>query len=801
MKQIVLKNKAVLIVFAVFLLLVVVLFRDFLFSSAMLYSSDQLQGLDSRIWTKTAFEHGQFPTWFGSRLSGMPSIDASFGDAMYPPSILLTALFPISKALGLKLVIHVFLAGVLFFFLLRRGFGLPVWASAVGGGLFMLNPQFVSHVYPGHDGKMFVIALLPLLVWRMLELLEKPTLKNGGLLSLVLGLSLLAWHVQMTYFTLWGLFFIWLLWLIKNYVEQRSIAPLIPRVGLFWIAVFLGLGIGFIQLYPNMAFVNEAMSMRGVDRGYEYAASWSLHWPELFSVWIPDFVRHSVGTNTYWSLNPFKLNSEYPGAMALLLGILAVVSKPTYWRFFWVGVSVFAIGYAMGDNSFIWRISYELIPGVDKFRAASMIMFWFSFSWCVLAAFLLADVCNGSLFNQTESSKNRWKKGLLIAVAAIFGLCLLFSNQGAAWGIISALQPQVLSKEHIFAANFNLFLKGLWLWFVLCAGVLITLFLYVNGRVSARTFCIVVAAVSVVDLFRVNADFIKTVDPKPIFSTPPEVAALQPSMDEDPFRVMVFPGTFGQENAAGIHHLEQVGGFHDNELIWYRRYRGNESRNYLAPLLQTDASGQARLDVNKLSKGTALLNLAGVRYFLIGQGGKIYTIKNNNALGRVHFVPEWEVVDSATVMQRLLDPHHPYSRLALLHEPLPQLDSKTQLSSESFSSDTTATGTASIQATFQRYTPNYRKARITVPRDGVLRFSEVFYPGWEMRIDGEIVDIVKSDGTWMAAAVKKGEHTIEMRPKSLYAGFGLQISILSLVLVLAPFGFSAVRRKIKKGKE
>ena len=51
----------------------------------------------------------------------------------------------------------------------------------------MLNPSFVSYL-SRHDGKMYVIAWLPFIIWRMKSLVEFP-LFNASLLSFGLGMS------------------------------------------------------------------------------------------------------------------------------------------------------------------------------------------------------------------------------------------------------------------------------------------------------------------------------------------------------------------------------------------------------------------------------------------------------------------------------------------------------------------------------------------------------------------------------------------------------------------------------------
>ena len=148
---------------AVMALLVLALFGQFLFSDKMLFSSDQMSGFDARVFFKMSLEKfHQFPMWINSRLGGMPTIDAMFGDALYLPSILCQLIMSVPRAIGMKMVLHVLLAGIFFFLMLSKGFRMSPLIAGAGALFYMFNPQFVSHIYPGHDGKMFVIAWLPL---------------------------------------------------------------------------------------------------------------------------------------------------------------------------------------------------------------------------------------------------------------------------------------------------------------------------------------------------------------------------------------------------------------------------------------------------------------------------------------------------------------------------------------------------------------------------------------------------------------------------------------------------------------
>lgn len=734
-------------------ILTIVVFSQFFLSNQMLYSSDQIGGFDARVFYKDALvKFHQFPFWFSSRLGGMPSIDASFGDAMYPFSFIASSLFSIARAISIKMIFHVFLAGVFFFLMLRKGFGISPLVSLTGAIFYMLNPEFFSHIYPGHDGKMFVIAWLPFSIWRLKALMDKPSLLNVTLLSVGIGMSLLSSHIQMTYFVLWGMFFYWIIALVIAVKKKTGRKVIGMSVG-FWCALFLGIGIALIQFLPTYLYVQHAYSVRGVERGFTFASSWSLHWPEFFSMWVPEFGNT---LDYYWGQNPFKLNSEYAGAMAILLGALAIISKPTMWRIFWGSVAAFSILFSLGAHTPIFHIAYYIIPGVKKFRACSMIMFWFSFSTILLASLTLKDIFKGKFSSLSESAAGKWTKGITIVIISCAAVTMLFSTQSFVGGLFSSVLAET-GKQNVFDVNFSKkFVPFLWLWFFFVATVLVSLIYVIRGKLKPSVFVVIVLIIGVIDLLRVDMQFVKLFDPAPYFKTEPALLPLQAEMKRAPFRCFSLPGALPQ-NGEGIHGLEGVNGFHDNELRWYREYRGEQDMNYLKSIVDVDPKGQAFLSIDKLSAGSPLLNIANVKYMLVRSQNDLVAIENKNALGRVSFCKNYIVLDSTKILQSLVDGSYDYrNTVALEKEP----ESSSQLKGQSNPSEPLVTK-------WDKYTPNFRKLSVKTPADGFLRISEVYYPGWEIRVDGKKQLILKADLAWMAVRIPQGTHTVEIISHSM----------------------------------
>jgi hypothetical protein len=768
-------------------LLSVIVFSGFFFSDKMLYSSDQMAGLDAKVFMKTSIlDHHQFPFWFNSRLGGMPTIDALFGDAFYIPAQIINMVFPVDRSIGLKMILHIFLAGLFFFLMLYRGFGASLPIAFVGGILYMFNPEFFSHIYPGHDGKMYVIALVPFMVWRLKALVDIPTLLNATFLGLGIGMALLTSQVQITYFTLWGLF-AYAVFAVVLQLREKEIRRGVHIGAFFSVAVLIGLGIGLIQLYPSFMYVRDAFSVRGVDRGFEYAASWSLHWPEFFSLWIPEFGNT---LENYWGGNPFKLNSEYAGGIVLVLAVFALIRKPKPWRFLWAGIALFAVLYSLGAHTPVFKAAYYLIPGVKKFRACSMIMFWYSFGVILLGLLFLKDMLKGDLSGFSETIRKKWSKGILIGLTVCGAVALLFSLKGfvSALPFLASLDTQ---KQQVFDTNFSRnFVPMLWLWFLFIAATMLSIWGVVNGKLKPHYALAIIGILCTIDILRDDAQFIKYIDSRPYFYDEPAIQKLKSEMSDAPFRVFSLPGALPQ-NGEGIHGLEGISGFHDNELRWYREFRGDQDRNYFDQMLGFTADGGAYLKADRIDQGNPFLNCANARFLLARNGNELMAIENKNAFGRVSFAPRYIVLDSSQVIAKMLNQSYDYkTTVAFFKEPT--------MKPASIQADTLASETLPFSAKWKRYTPNERTVTVVAPQDGFLRISEVFYPGWKVTVDQKPAEVLRADLAWMAVYVPKGEHKVTLRAQSLYFSKAAWITFPLILMLCIYWSVVAIFRKRKE---
>ncbi|MCL2183595.1 MAG: YfhO family protein [Chitinispirillia bacterium] len=812
-----------LICVAAFFVIVTIIFSQFIFSGDMLTASDQMSAVGVRQYLSVSLtKYGQMPMWEAGRLGGMPTVDAVYGDAFYPVTGVLRPFLPAYRFFGFTMILHIFLAGVFFFFMLRRSFGAARITAFAGALFYMLSPQFVSLVSPGHDGKMFVIAWLPFVIWRLRSLMAVPVLRNAGLLAVGVAAMVLTSHMQLTYFVCMGIFLYWAADLVKGIAAKEDKKRVAFKAAYFWAGVFTGIGVACVMIYPSYMFLRDAFSVRGVDRGFEFAASWSMNWAEFFSLWVYEFGN---SLQYYWGKNFFKLNTEYAGAIPLLLAFLAVASKPkSFWRIFWAGIAVLAVLYALGANTPFFTAAYHIIPGVKRFRAPSMIMFWFSFATALMAAFFIKDLLS-KRFEIFGRQQQRWTAGLWAALGGVTLLTILFSVESVAASFAAPMMGGG-DADRVFAANFKQkFIPALWLWWLFVVVTLGMLIAVVNGKVRGSTLVYALIIMGTIDMVKVNGQFIKVESPwKYYYRDDAALRELKAGHEKVPFRVFSLPRTFATENQEAFYGLEGVGGFHDNELNCYRAFRGDQrDLQYLADIAEISRDGNMRLSRERIEGNTPFLDLAGVNYILMASGsGGISKIKNPTSLGRLSYAADYVVMEEDNIISALRREEYNYrTTAALLEEPeLPFTrgesvpapvagvdDNAGGIDNDSAGVDTNvntndiAAGEKHLKVEWKKYTPNKRVASVTMPADGFLRISEVYYPGWRIEVDGAPVKYYRADMAWMAVPLKAGSYEVVMMPKSLYLGGAMKISaIFTVILALMLFVGLVRGKRVAGGK-
>src|SRR5688572_3658938 len=285
--------------------------------------SDQyIAGYAFREFAAATLRAGEgFPLWNPYLFGGMPYIAAMHGDIFYP-TFLLRLVLPTDVAMTWGFIIHLFLAGIFTFGFLRAT-GYSFAGSLAGGLAYMMGGQIASYVSPGHDGKLFVSALLPLALWMLYRGIRGGRASRWGALALIVGLAVLSPHPQLLQYMLLASG-AYALFLGFAGLDGVRLAPIVAvkRLAAALAAVVVGLAIGAVQYLPVREYVAWSPRAGGLA---DYAVATSYAWPtkELFDVYLPQFAGM---IDAYWGENAIHLHSDYVGVAVLVLAGAAFLS-------------------------------------------------------------------------------------------------------------------------------------------------------------------------------------------------------------------------------------------------------------------------------------------------------------------------------------------------------------------------------------------------------------------------------------------------------------------------------------------
>ncbi|MEN8145806.1 MAG: hypothetical protein ABFS14_12755, partial [Gemmatimonadota bacterium] len=713
-------------------LLSILFYSVFVFDgSGMLFGTDMLdQAYQLRQFGVEEIRSGRgFPLWNPFLNGGLPFLAILPGPAFYPTSLLYLVM-PLYRAIGWTFVLHTALAGV-FAYLAARSLSLGRWAAAVTGLAFMFTGFVVSLLYGGHDGRMFGMVLIPL-AFMLLE----HGLRSGRIgwflgLGTVVALQIFTPHVQVMYFSS----------LCLTLYAAMRIAGVARADGgrpqALWLAGFFGLafvvaaGLGAAQLLSTWSILD--IGVRGtVESGYEFASSWALPPQELSALFLPDLLG-SLGM--YWGSNPFKLHTEYLGAVPLALALVALsgVRRDPRVRSCAI-ISAVCVLFALGAATPLHRLTYHIIPMISSFRAPSMMLGPGAFFVALLAGLGWQRVVDARAGGGT-SLPWRW-----IWVAAspllLFGLAAALSPEGLQRWFLNGFFPRGWSRLPSAELASQLQVGG---WFLL-AGVAGSLAVG-QGVTQKRIPSAAVAGVLlllVIDLWRVDVRYLDVRDPVAEFASDPAIEFMQANLrpGERAFQPQLPQGgrTYGQ-NELMLHDIPSVTGVLNFRLRWFDELAGGVGyQNVLRPTMWT------LFDIRYLTLPVPVESdlLTPVAQ---APGVHVYEVVNDlpHAFFPASVVAEREEAQAIAFTLGLEDP----LGLAVV---------------QAGQAPVAGQGRAEISALgLDRI-----ELDVEATVGGLLFVSEIFHPAWEARVNGEPAEILRTNGAFRGVVVPAGSSSVEM---------------------------------------
>ena len=705
---------------------------------------------------------GHVPLWNPEMMSGVP-IAAGFGDVYYPTAWMRLVL-PTVTAINLGFVVHYVLAG-LFTFLLLRMLNVSWLGAVTGGVVYQLTGIMASLVRPGHDGKLFVSALLPLMLIALVLGVRRRRPIGHVLLAVTVALALFSPQFQMAYYSLIvaAIFALYL-----AFGEPRGLARRDQIVGLSLAfgAVLLGFGVAMIQILPFFHYIPYSPRATEIAGGFAAATSFAIPWDHVPEFFLAGFT--GVG-NTYWGPNPLKFHSEYLGLSVVALAILGAGAGDRRRLIKWLlAVAALFLLISLGAETPFYNLWWAVMPYAKKTRAPGMAFFVVAFVVAFLTAFAAERL--------ERREGGRWPLTALI----VAGVVALLAVVGAFGHVAESLATAIggvtstgLPRPEVARADSATILWGAFGSAVALALVAGLVAVYFANRIGARGFAIALVLLLGSDLWFNARHFWLWSRPEQEIYRPDEVVQ-QIHRNQLPYRVFdpgVYPGTVLMK-----HNIPVVLGYHGNEIRYYDDLLGgkNEWRYLLSNLRLWDLLAiRFFLSSDSVHVPPGYHRVAGPTATAAGNTGYIYEADRLPAYARI--VPGALKADSAAIVPTIQDPRFDPDRIVLFATDAPVTPAPL----------TALPPPSPSRATVTQWSPGRMSISLdpVPPAASYALVSENWYVDWHASVDGAPVTVLRGDNSLITVPVGAGAKTVELWIDSREFRRGKLITWICVVLL------------------
>jgi hypothetical protein len=722
---------------------------------------------------------GTLPKWVPYVYGGLP-LYSNPGSTYYPVRWVADLIFPTSKFFPFLFWIQFGMAG-LGMYLLAVELGCRRWVAFVAGLAFQWTGITTSWVYAGHDGRIIVGTLMPLFFFFLRRGIRTGRPEAFAGVAATTGFFLLSFQIQNAYYLLLG----GAIWAVYSLVELRATvagARRVRTVGLGIAAVAFGFLMAAVNFLPFTDYVGESPRGQTGGRGYEFSTSYSMPPRAIVGIAVPEQVGATIQNESgqyvfpvYRGENAFRLHTEYVGALVVVLLALGVAygRRVRAWWFF-AGLALFALSLSLGGNTPLYRLYYEVLPGLKRFRAPDLAYFLMAFSLVAMAAITLERLA--ALRDEVRARRPS------AAAADPLASVLWIAGGVAVAGLVGAVVFGGASAGMAEGTSGLTPTQG-WLRFtVFAAAVAAVLWSWTAGQLQSRMALIALSLITVADLWVIGKKFLMTVDA-------PEVTYAQDDIStfllSQPQRGRVWPVPGGSAWPRYIdqpmhYGLELAGGEHGNQLERYNQFAG---------------PGQSTMVDFHNFNDPRFLAAGNVRWLVLSQqvqapflreayrGAEAIVYENTLALPRAFLVPEVQrITEGSSAINAMKAESWDPRRTAVV-----------EANADLGLPATPLQGTADLTS----YAPDRVVVRTRASRPALLVLSDNAYKGWVAKVDGRESRIFRTNHTFRGVVVPAGEHQVEFtfHPRDLYTGLYIHLATLALLLA---YGVTLLLRRRRR---
>jgi len=437
---------------------------------------------------------------------------------------------------------------------------------------------------------------------------------------------------------------------------------------------------------------------------------------------------------------------QYVGILPMILAAMAILfERRQDDKVFWIGLGLAAFLLSLGRHTFLYNVFYVLVPGFSRVRNQERVIFLFSFSLAILAGYgatlLVRPIPRVLRHGFRSFYQTLTRLGLAgLALTAFFYYGWLQSAREEADPNFFATALQ----QHVF----NLLLFG---------GVLLLLALRLRRGASRRWLMGLCIGIIAFNLFTINWQF--NIQDAPEEDHFPQMGLTDSLREElargEPFRVSTAGLLPGAGNAGILYQLYDVAGNSPLHLASLEKFeaRVNERRRWqlLNVAYVFDPRDLEREDLE---------------FVYVKRGVRTYRVSDawphawavHEAVVAAGDEETWAILNAPDfdLARRVVLPHDPDIAL-------PGGD------------------TVGSRVDIVEYTPTRLSLQTDMVDNGLLVLSDVDYPGWQARVDGQPAPIYRANYLLRAVPVEAGQHRVEVYYDPPLFKVGLAITILTLL--------------------
>ena len=759
--------------------------------STVLFRRDSSLGIEvdflrqfypARYFGVTSLKGGTFPLWAPYALSGFPYFASYQTAVLYPPNLLMLALYAVSganfslRALIAYQVFHVFLAGV-FTYLLCKELKLERWAAMVGAVAYMFCGYLVAHA--GHISQQNAATWIPLIFFFFYRAMTKRSPGNTVCAGVTLGVALLAGHFQPLFY-LGVLLFLFVIYVA---VVKRHGEPDYPG---FWYGLgslalvgVIGVALASVQLIPTLELIG--LSAR---RKMPFASASAYYLPpkQAINLLFPRFFgAGGPGSPNYFGGWVFWETYGYVGITTIGLSLVGLRRRGSKFPWFLASVAVLSLILALGPKGLLYTLLYKIGLGFNMIRDPSRILIIFGFCLALLGAY----GANHLIKTLKQPEDMRKEQVQTIKKKLIFFLIFVLV-------VILASSIYLIAKGPAHSAHTKVSLRSFILPTAFLLGLILIFWVCFNYRKLGRALAPLLVLLVAVDVI--------------LLSVPAVTVKINP---DDPFGdrqagtyLAGLPFVFRVETDANtmyktlddgsIYAIQKSTG--DDSLVLEDFYR---YRELITPSVAPGVQLGLFYDQGLKSPLLDLLNdwyfisrekinpaLNSGKFEYLGEKGDVHVYRNREVMPRAWLAPKVvEVPDKEAALEKLREDPARVREEAMVVAP-PGTVPKSSI---------TEPGGVEVK----EYSEHHIVLRVPQEAKGLLVLSEVMYPGWEVLVDGKKKEILRTDFLFRGVVLEGGQKEVIFRYRPFSLKLGMIISLVTIGLLFLYLLYWLVGKRVK----